>query len=271
MKLVNYPVFSIANIVDRLFNRRFPTQGNVGKDIKIFVFQHFDTQLPECFADRTIYIPIDAGRILHKPIDGTIGDDTAPSISALNPFLNEMTAIFWIGKHYAEIGNPEYVGFAHYRRCLDWSPNLLQRNTVFASLFISRLSNMRFFTKCHGSKWLNTFMERFRVEFGNEYSDIDCFWHSHYMYIANNFITDRLTFMRYFQFAEKCIAICVELLEKHHEEFATMSSLMKRQFSYIMERMTGYWIWHEKRNHRVNVISSRLRCYAINNNQTSVR
>ena len=69
MKLVNYPVFSIANIVDRLFNRRFPIQSNVDKDIKIFVFQHFDTQLPECFADRTIYIPIDAGRILHKPID----------------------------------------------------------------------------------------------------------------------------------------------------------------------------------------------------------
>ena len=181
MKPVSYPAFSIANIIDRLFNRRFPIPCNVDKDIKVFVFQHFNTQLPECFADRTIYIPIDAGRILHTPINGTIGDDTEPSISALNPFLNEMTAIFWIGKHYAEIGNPEYVGFAHYRRCLDWAPGMLKPNTVFASLFGSSHSNIRFFADCHGLKWLNAFMDRFRAEFDNEYSDVDRFWRLHYM------------------------------------------------------------------------------------------
>ena len=271
MKTVAYPFFSIAHVIDGLFNRSFPIPSNVDKNIKIFVFQHFNTRLPECFADRTMYIPIDAGRILHEPVVGTIGDDTEPSISALNPFLNEMTAIFWIGKHYAEIGNPEYVGFAHYRRCLDWSPDLLKPNTVFASLFASSHTNIRFFADCHGLKWLSAFMDRFGAELDDEYLDADRFWNSHFMYIANNFVTDRETFMRYFKFIEKCLAICADLLEKHTEEFAKMSPTMKRQFSYIMERMTGYWIWHERRNRRVNVISSRLKCYAIDNNQTSVR
>lgn len=45
-----------------------------------------------------------------------IFDDVGDNISNLNPFVNEMTGIYWIWKHLEEVGNPDYVGLCHYRR-----------------------------------------------------------------------------------------------------------------------------------------------------------
>ena len=142
MEIVGYPLFSLANIADRVVNRRFPAPGKIHANIKIFVFQHFETKLPECFDDRSIYVPIHAGSSMSDiDIPDALRDDTMPSISEFNIYLNEMTAIYWVGKHIADIGNPDYIGFAHYRRCLDWTPRLLKPGIVFASRF--RLATSR--------------------------------------------------------------------------------------------------------------------------------
>ena len=45
-------------------------------------------------------------------------DNTGVSISQYNPYLNEMTVLYWIAKNYSSLGNPDYVGLAHYRRRL---------------------------------------------------------------------------------------------------------------------------------------------------------
>ena len=271
MEIVGYPLFSLANIADRVVNRRFPAPGKIHANIKIFVFQHFETKLPECFDDRSIYVPIHAGSTMSDiDIPDALRDDTMPSISEFNIYLNEMTAIYWVGKHIAEIGNPDYIGFAHYRRCLDWTPRLLKPGIVFASRFVSCATNRRFFTDCHSSEWLDLFLSRFR-ELSDEYGDVEAFWRTHSMYIANNFITDRDTFLRYFAFVEQCLEICIDILKDNKQAFQAMSASGRRQFSFIMERMTAYWIWHEKKNRRINVVSSRLKCYDIDNNLTSVR
>ena len=60
------------------------------------------------------------------------------------------------------------------------------------------------------------------------------------------------------------------ILRNNIIEFESMKKSDRRQFSFIMERMTSYWIWHEKRHGRINVITSRLRCYDIDNGMTSV-
>lgn len=61
--------------------------------------------------------PIQTGRVLSEEnFEGMIGDDTGDSISILNPYFCELSAVYWIWKHYEEIGNPEYIGFMHYRR-----------------------------------------------------------------------------------------------------------------------------------------------------------
>lgn len=61
--------------------------------------------------------PIQTGRaIASRHFEHMLGDDGGDNISAANPRYNELSAQYWVWKHYPEIGNPEYVGFMHYRR-----------------------------------------------------------------------------------------------------------------------------------------------------------
>lgn len=55
-------------------------------------------------------------------INNMIGDDTGDNISCLNRNLNEMSAIYWAWKNYDKLGNPDYVGLAHYRSVLLVAP-----------------------------------------------------------------------------------------------------------------------------------------------------
>ena len=43
-------------------------------------------------------------------------NDGTDNISAANLKYNELTAQYWVWKNYEKIGNPDYVGFMHYRR-----------------------------------------------------------------------------------------------------------------------------------------------------------
>ncbi|EJP4247249.1 DUF4422 domain-containing protein [Campylobacter upsaliensis] len=48
--------------------------------------------------------------------ENMIGDDTGDNISHLNRYLNELTGIYWAWKNYDKLGNPDYIGYMHYRR-----------------------------------------------------------------------------------------------------------------------------------------------------------
>ena len=45
-----------------------------------------------------------------------LDDGKGESISRLNDSLNEMTAVYWLWKHYEELGNPEHILVSQYRR-----------------------------------------------------------------------------------------------------------------------------------------------------------
>lgn len=79
-----------------------------------------------------VYTPIHVGRAIfqQKSKDGVIssvdaqallssmiGDDTGENISEDNRFFNEMTALYWAWKNYDMLGNPDFIGLSHYRRC----------------------------------------------------------------------------------------------------------------------------------------------------------
>lgn len=69
--------------------------------------------------------PIQTGRAITKErIENTIGDDDGDNISKLNPKYNELSAQYWVWKHYKEVGNPDYVGFMHNRRHFIFDPEL---------------------------------------------------------------------------------------------------------------------------------------------------
>ncbi|HDZ5101202.1 TPA: DUF4422 domain-containing protein, partial [Campylobacter jejuni] len=52
--------------------------------------------------------------------ENMIGDDTGDNISHLNRYFCELTGIYWAWKNYDKLGNPDYIGFMHYRRIFDF-------------------------------------------------------------------------------------------------------------------------------------------------------
>ncbi|HBK6302481.1 TPA: DUF4422 domain-containing protein, partial [Campylobacter jejuni] len=100
---------------------------NQNPSIKILVGYHKPAELLK----DDILTPIHLGRALATEAskDGNIskddykwmcenmiGDDTGDNISYLNRCLNELTGIYWAWKNYDKLGNPDYIGFMHYRR-----------------------------------------------------------------------------------------------------------------------------------------------------------
>ena len=81
----------------------------VRADSKIYVVTHKDAKLdalPEG------YEIIHAGHALAQKNFGYLGDDSGDNISRLNPYLNEITALYWLWKHTRH----NLIGFVHYRR-----------------------------------------------------------------------------------------------------------------------------------------------------------
>lgn len=83
------------------------------KDIKIFVSYKNKNKL----TNSEIIQPIQTGRSISNEIfEDMIGDDTGENISAENDKYCELTAQYWAWKNYDKLGNPDYIGFMHYRR-----------------------------------------------------------------------------------------------------------------------------------------------------------
>ncbi|EJY2008883.1 DUF4422 domain-containing protein, partial [Campylobacter coli] len=72
--------------------------------------------------------------------ENMIGDDTGDNISHLNRYFCELTGIYWAWKNYDKLGNPDYLGFMHYRRIFDFNEgsNLapLQEYDTLASVYL---------------------------------------------------------------------------------------------------------------------------------------
>jgi lipopolysaccharide biosynthesis glycosyltransferase len=83
----------------------------------------------------SVLTPINEGRaLLHSDygerdwlLENTIGDDTGDNISAKNKNYNELTAIYWAWKNIDKIGNPDAIGFWHYRRHMIFNEHIKRK------------------------------------------------------------------------------------------------------------------------------------------------
>ena len=80
-------------------------------DVGVYIVTHKDAKFDTLPEDYKI---IHAGHALAKKDFGYTGDDTGENISRLNPFLDEVTALYWIWKNTSHT----HTGFVHYRRFL---------------------------------------------------------------------------------------------------------------------------------------------------------
>lgn len=112
------------------------------KSIKIFINYHKPARLLK----NNIFVPIHIGRDLALQIskDGKldnkdfnwllnnmIGDNTGENISSKNRQYCELTGIYWVWKHYQEIGNPDYIGFMTYRRHFIFNSEMYKKIKVY--------------------------------------------------------------------------------------------------------------------------------------------
>ena len=92
-------------------------------NIKIYLSYHDRHKLVKS----KILTPIQTGCARADVLyEGMLRDDEGENISAENDKYCELTAQYWVWKNYEVVGNPEYVGFMHYRRHFmfdDWEGN----------------------------------------------------------------------------------------------------------------------------------------------------
>ena len=106
--LLNEGLFPSAQAANCINGNYFILNNRKPENISIFVVTHKKhslNNLPQGYAT------IHAGRELGEEL-GYIGDNTGDNISKLNPYINELTALYWIWKNTSY----SYVGTAHYRR-----------------------------------------------------------------------------------------------------------------------------------------------------------
>lgn len=199
-----------------------------------------------------VFIPILGGKALYtgnnKFLKSMQGDDIGENISVLNPYINEHTVIFWVGKHLNEIED-EYIGFCHYRRLFNIpeeqneiipSTNIsqLDENTIYINKMTFGISNALYFLLNHDPNTVRTFSEfiqKFIRTFPNNVNDFVSFLNSNTLFSGNMFIMHKNQFKKY-------IEIIIPIYNILFSMIYQFPNVNDRSFGFILERMTTYVI-----------------------------
>lgn len=218
-------------------------------NLKIAVAFHKQVPVDNFIKNKDIYVPIFGGKELYKGnsqfLKNMIGDNTGDNISTLNPRLNEATVLYWFAHHLEEFGNPDFIGFDHYRRFLIFDQSDLNQNTIIASKY-----NLIFYPVGGQLCQQETTMQNlnFYLSFLNNlfYSDLQSlktFINSTSYYVANMFIMPRSIFDEYTKFLD-CLVDFSKMIMKYKPQFFKDQP---RALAMFIERMTGYFIWRKEK------------------------
>lgn len=263
---------------------------NTTPTIKILVGYH----KPAVLLKSDILVPIHVGRALAMQsskdgemssedyqwmLDNMIGDDTGDNISDLNRELCESTAIYWAWKNYEKIGNPEFIGFMHYRRILDFADKSvdLPIHNFLAIPFVNYsgetsafLKSVDIYKAIRASKYIigqhhkiNPVLHFEAVDYLNvndyytaisilkdscpQYSRYADTYNKEYKtYFCNLFILPKRDF---FEYAEYLFKILFELNKKI--DYTNYSMQQQRMPAYISEWLTGIFFTYLKSKHSI--------------------
>lgn len=168
------------------------------------------------------------------------------SISQYNKYINEMTLIWALGKNYELFGNPEYISFAHYRRYLNVVNVELKPNVILCNVSINtKFTVGKLYEIYHQKNDLDMFMNFVYHKLSDHFYGIMQYLNQYETYTCNMFVMHKSLFMQYFSFIEQCIKICIDDMFPKLD-LDNRDRYQCRALGFILERMTGYWIWLQK-------------------------
>ena len=113
--------------------------------VKVFVSYH----KPAVLLKSEVLTPVHVGRSLvcsdskdgklsqdnyQWMLDNMIGDNTGDNISHLNRRFSEVTCQYFVWKNQDKLGNPDYIGFMHYGRHLNFNLNKKYEENIFGTI-----------------------------------------------------------------------------------------------------------------------------------------
>lgn len=238
-------------------------------NIKVFVFTHFLDQLafPSVFRDSNIYYGIDCSK-KHNLI-ATYHDNIGENIAKYNPYINEMTAIWWIGKHIKALIQPnyEFIGTMHYRRYMPFKMHQLQKNSIICSPQLRTKTILETFYGFHNKYvTINDFIDSLPADLTPSKQDI---WKhlvfDKLMYECNCFIMHKNCFEEYFMFIDKCITVAINKINQYKKQLNTLSAYQSRFYGFILERLTSAFIKYQQQKNNMTIIESKLVQFNIAN------
>lgn len=224
------------------------------KNLKIPICYSFETEIIDEFK-KDIYIPIGCGGYNSSKMLFTddIGND---NISKYNQYLNEMTMIYWLSKKYKLIGNPDFIGLAQYRRYLEFNLDDINENTILCSFIKIPYSIYKMYCIYHVKNDFDIFLKNF-LELFKDYKQFLSFYLNQNIYIkCNMFILSKKLFFKYCDFINKCIDIALKILQKLNLD--SRDTYQKRALGFILERMTGFWIFLQFYDKKINIKNTKL-------------
>ena len=202
------------------------------------------------------YKIIHAGRAVNGALD-YLGDDTGDNISRLNPYVNEVTALYWLWKNTSHTT----LGFCQYRRFFTTADDknfsydkiltandalkLLERHDIIvAKIYIGRLQRELIRTDCGktlttlGEKIIKKYLAKVQLDYLDA---LDYVLSSKTFYRCNLFVTRRNIFDAYCQWLFSFLLDATEEF-LHTADLDDVPPKRRRVMGYFAERMLTVWL-----------------------------
>lgn len=212
-----------------------------------YLTEHQDVVVPILGGSTTNHIKTDSWVKEH-----CLFDDSGENISNLNKNINEMTVIYWVWKHYGEIGNPDYIGLNHYRRffVLDDVKNSINDNVdiICKNEETFDISMNDQYAKCHNYDDLLKLYDYLKINHNNNEHD----WYTIFLkamnsnrFIGNNmFVMRKELFFDYCNFMFPIIFDIIPMINLNGRD-----DYQKRAVGFLSERLTSAFIFNAINKH----------------------
>lgn len=190
-------------------------------------------------------------------------DDTGENVSQYNQYINDYSLTYWAAKNYDKLGSPEYIGFAQYRRILMHEDYMLQPKVIACNAENYNMPLYKHYSICHNKSDLDFVVNMMKDNFSPMLKNFVDFLNQSINFGRNIFIMHRDKFMLYSDFICKCIDILTtDLLQ--NSDIKERDKYQKRAIGFLLERLTGFWIYDQMVKSESNLIIAPIHTFDIN-------